>query len=161
MPTLVDLAFEDGDLVPIEVAPGIYDLKIVCDNAALSQTLGLFLNTHLGHNQYCPDVGWNLFGNLKNDAGRTRILGVCKEIKSLAETLDYVVSAKCEYQGYNLLDSQYEHIFKVSCETYFGPVMLAYALGDPAQAGSSTSSAMMGDGDTYMTGDGSTVMVGS
>jgi hypothetical protein len=132
--TLVDLAFSGGDLVPLKVADGVYDLSVASDNEALTQSMGVLVNTHVGLNQYSTSAGWKLYNFMKGDFGVTEITDACKQLKALAESIDYVSSAKCEYMGYNQLGSLFEHIFRITAETSLGTLVQSYAVGGSANA---------------------------
>lgn len=129
MATLTELAFKDGDLVPIEVAPGVWDLLVVEDNEAIQQDAGLGLSLQRGQNQYDPTAGWNIFQFLKGTMEVSDIHQVCIEVRRLLENLDFVQSATCEFQGMSQVGAQTEFVFKAMATTQLGPVVLPFSIG--------------------------------
>ena len=129
MATLFELAFANGDLVPVQVSPGVWDLAVVSDNEAVIQDATLNLNLQKGFNQYFPDAGWDLLKFYKADLAQADIDEICREVKLLAERIDFVVSATCTYLGQNQVGSQFEQAFKVTAVTTFGTLEVPFALG--------------------------------
>lgn len=129
MATITDLAFVDGDVVAVNVSPGVWDLAVVEDNELVIQLAGLNLNLQRGFNQYSPDAGWDLFKYLGADLSQVDIDEISRQVKQLTENLSFVVSAKCTYLGFVPVGRQSLHTFQVSAQTTFGTASIPYALG--------------------------------
>lgn len=130
IPTLTDLAFSNGDLVEVQVSPGVYDLSTVTDNQAVQQGAGLTLNLQTGFNQYSPTEGWNIFQYLNANISSTDVAEICKEVKRLMERIDFVVEATCTYLGSQQEGPTEEtQMFSVKIRTTFGTTELPLALG--------------------------------
>ena len=130
MPTFTDFAFQDGDLVPIEIAPGVFDLATVSDNEALEQDCLLNLNLQIGFNQYFPDDGWDVLGTLKGDLTPDTITKIASQVKRVVERVDFVKAATCTFLGSNRVGSgQTELVFQITADTTLGPLVLPFVLG--------------------------------
>jgi len=129
-PTLTDLAFSNGDLVVIQVSPGVYDLSTVTDNQAVEQGAGLTLNLQLGFNQYSPTEGWDVFRWLKANITSSDVAEICKQVKRLMERIDFVVEATCTYLGSQQEGPTEEtQMFNIKLRTTFGTTEIPFALG--------------------------------
>ena len=129
MATLFELAFANGDLVSIQVSPGVWDLSVVADNEAVIQDSTLNLNLQQGFNQYCPDSGWDIMRFYRADLSQADIDEICRQVKRLIEAVDFVISGTCTYLGFNQVGSQFEQRFNVSAVTTFGTLEVPFALG--------------------------------